>query len=51
MKQTREQIKELLKKHVAEVVRERKAMVLRERMATLRRGPELPPEGPGAKRG
>jgi hypothetical protein len=51
MKQTREEIKELLKKHVAEVVRERKAMVLRERMATLRRGPELPPEGPGAERG
>jgi hypothetical protein len=49
MKQTREQIKEVLKKHIAEVVRERKAMVLRERMATLRRGPELPPDGPGGR--
>jgi hypothetical protein len=51
MKQTREQIRELLKKHIAEVVREKKATVLRERMATLRRGPELPPECPGAERG
>jgi hypothetical protein len=51
MKQTREEIKELLEKYIAEVVRERKAMVLRERMATLRRGPELPPDGPGAERG
>jgi hypothetical protein len=50
MRQTREEIKELLKKHIAEIVQERKAMVLRERMATLRRGPELPPEWPGAKR-
>jgi hypothetical protein len=51
MKQTREQIKEVLKNYIAEVVREKKATVLRERKATLRRGPEVPPEGPGAERG
>jgi hypothetical protein len=51
MKQTREQTKELLKKYVAEVVREKKAAVFRERKATLRGGPELPPEGPGPERG